>query len=65
MCADDSTFAMDGSLKYFQKLICIHDDFKLISGLRLNVKQNYHFESRLIEIHKLSTLSKSEVPVDF
>ena len=30
MFADDATFAMDGSLKSFQKLICILDDFKLI-----------------------------------
>ena len=39
MFADDSTFAMDGSLKSFQKPICILDDFMLISGLRLNVNK--------------------------
>ena len=30
MFADDATFAMDGSLKSFQKLLCILYDFKLI-----------------------------------
>ena len=39
MFADDATFAMDGSLKSFQKLLCILDDFKLISGLKLNVNK--------------------------
>ena len=39
MFADDATFAMDGSLKSFQKLLCILDDFKLISGLKLNVNE--------------------------
>ena len=28
MFADDATFAIDGSLKSFQKLLCILDDFK-------------------------------------
>ena len=39
MFADDATFAMDGSLKSFQKLIRILDDFKLISGLKLNINK--------------------------
>ena len=39
MVADDATFAMNGSLKSFQKLICILDDFNLISGLKLNVNK--------------------------
>ena len=39
MFADDVTFAMDGSLNSFQKLLCIRDDFKLISGLKLNVNK--------------------------
>ena len=39
MFADDATFAMDLSLKSFQKLICILDDFKLISGIKLNVNR--------------------------
>ena len=39
MFADDATFAMNGSLKSFQKLLCILDDFKLISGLKLNVNK--------------------------
>ena len=39
MFADDATFAMDGPLKSFQKLLCILDDLKLISGLKLNVNK--------------------------
>ena len=39
MFADDATFAMDGSLKSFKKLICILDDFRSISGLKLNVNK--------------------------
>ena len=39
MFADDATFAMDGSLKSFKALIQILDDFKLISGLKLNVNK--------------------------
>ena len=39
MFVDDATFAMDGSLKSFQKNLCILDDFKLISGLKLNVNK--------------------------
>ena len=39
MFADDATFAMDGSIKPFQKLLCILDDFRLISGLKLNVNK--------------------------
>ena len=39
MIADDATLAMDGSLKSFQKLICILHDFKLISRLKLNVNK--------------------------
>ena len=39
MFADDATFAMDGSLKSFQKLLYILDDFKLIPGLKLNVNK--------------------------
>ena len=39
MFADDATFAMDGSSKSFQKLLCILNDFKLISGLKLNVSK--------------------------
>ena len=39
MFADDATFAMDGSLKSFRKLIYILDNLKLISGLRLNVNK--------------------------
>ena len=39
MFADDATFAMDGSLKSFKTIIQILDDFKLISGLKLNVNK--------------------------
>ena len=39
MFADDATFAMDGSLKSFQKLLHILEDFKLISGLKLNINK--------------------------
>ena len=39
MFADDATFAMDWSLKSFQKLLRILDDFKSISGLKLNVNK--------------------------
>ena len=39
MFADDATFAMDGSLKSFKKLISILADFKLISGLKLNINK--------------------------
>ena len=38
MFADDATIAMDWSLKSFQKLVYILDDFKLILGLKLNIK---------------------------
>ena len=39
MFADDATFGMDRSLRSFQKLLSILDDFKLISGLKLNVNK--------------------------
>ena len=39
MFADDATFAMDGSLNFFQKLLHILDDFKLISGLKTNINK--------------------------
>ena len=39
MFADDATFAMDGSLKSFKKLLKILEDFKLISGLKLNINK--------------------------
>ena len=35
MFADDATFAMDGSLKTFQKLMYILDEANQISGLKL------------------------------
>ena len=34
MFADDATLQIDGSLKSFQKPLCLVDDFKLISGLK-------------------------------
>ena len=39
MFADDATFAMDGSLKTFLKLMHILDEFKQISGLKLNINK--------------------------
>ena len=39
MIVDDATFAMDGSLKSFQKLEVLLNDFKSISGLKLNVNK--------------------------
>ena len=51
MFADDATFAMDGSLKYFKKIISILDDFRLISGLKLNVNKTIIFKNRFIEVY--------------
>ena len=39
MFADDVTLQIDGSLISLQKLLCLLDDFKLISGLKLNVNK--------------------------
>ena len=39
MFADDATFAMNGSLKTFQKLMHTLDEFKQISGLKLNINK--------------------------
>ena len=39
MFADDATFAIDGSLKTFQNLLHILDEFKQISGLKLNINK--------------------------
>ena len=39
MFAEDATFAMDQSLKAFQKFICILDDLKLILDLKINVNK--------------------------
>ena len=64
MFADDDTFAMGGSLKSLQKLICILDDFKLMSGLKLNVKATTILRVGS-EIHIRSTLRKYEIPVAF
>ena len=40
----------DVSLKSFRKLIYILDNFKLISGLRLNVNKTIVLKSRFVEI---------------
>ena len=59
MFADDATFAMDGSLKSFRKLIYILDNFKLISGLRLNVNKTIILKIgslRYANIHHLKHL---------
>ena len=39
MFADDATFAMDGSLKSFRKLIYILYNFELIWSKRLNINK--------------------------
>ena len=39
MLADDATFAMDGSIKTFQKFMHILDQYKQISGLKLNINK--------------------------
>ena len=57
--ADDATFAMDGYLKFFKKLISILDDFRLISGLKLNVNKNIILRigsMRYTNIHNLENL---------
>ena len=59
MFADDATFAMDGSLKSFKKLISILDDFRLISGLKLNVNKTIILRIgslRYTNIHHLENL---------
>ena len=56
MFADNATFAMDRSLKSFKKLIYILDNFKLISGLRLNVDKHIILKTgslRYANIHHL------------
>ena len=57
--ADDATFAMDGSLKSFKKLICILDDFRSISGLKLNVNKTIILRVgslRFTNIHHLENM---------
>ena len=39
MFADHATLGIDRLLKSFQKLICLLDDFKLASGLKINVNK--------------------------
>ena len=59
MFADNATFAMDGSLKSFKKLISILDDFRLISGLKLNVNKTIILRigsMRYTNIHELENL---------
>ena len=59
MFADDATFAMDGSLKSFNKLISTLDDFRLISGLKLNVIKSVILRIgslRYTNIHHLENL---------
>ena len=58
MFADDATLVMDGSLKSFQTLY-------INIKSKTKCKQNYHFESGLIEKHKYSTLRNYEILVDF
>ena len=43
MFADDATFSMEGSFKYFQKLKSVLDDFNLMSGPNLNVNKTIVF----------------------
>ena len=59
MFADDATFAMDRSLKSFKKLISILEDFRLISGLKLNVNKTIILRIgslRYTNIHHLENL---------
>ena len=59
MFADDATFAMDGTLKSFKKLISILDDFRFISGLKLNVNKTIILRIgsfRYTNIHHLENL---------
>ena len=59
MFADDATFAMDGSLKSFRKLIYMLDNFKLISGLIKNVNKTIILKIgslRYANIHHLKHL---------
>ena len=65
MFADDATFAMDGSLKSFRKLIYILDNFRLISGLRLNVNKTIILKNRLVEICQYTSFKTFEIRVDF
>ena len=59
MFADDATFAMDGSLKSFKKLISILADFKLISGLKLNINKTIVLKIgslKYTDVHHLSNM---------
>ena len=50
---------MDGSLKSFKKLICILDDFRSISGLKLNVNKTIILRVgslRFTSIHHLENM---------
>ena len=40
MCADDATFALDGTFNSFRELIDFLEAFKSVSGLKLNNKKH-------------------------
>jgi hypothetical protein len=55
--ADDATFANDGSVKSFEKLVYVITEFSKISGLNLNSKNHLYYESGHLNIVKIENSS--------
>ena len=51
--ADDASFILDGSFKSFQTLIDILDNFRYISGLKINAKK--------CQVLRIGSMTKSNV----